>query len=88
MELIAVIILALVVIGVVGFIIAVMALIEVKALKNSTHKIEWMPAPKPSFNDNPLPTEDNESEADETEDDLFADDIDLFLDPRPRRGKA
>lgn len=70
-----------------GFVLATWALIEVKALKNSTHKIQWMPMDmgKPELNDNSFDPIDNTDVVDDTEDDLFADDIDLFLDPRGKK---
>ena len=81
---------AMAMIGVIGFVIAVIALIEIKALKSSTHKIQWVPANNPtsSLNDKSSPGGDNGPVGfDELDDELFVDDIDLFLDKKPRKKK-
>lgn len=80
---------ALGLLGAIGLTVAVMALIEVKALKRSTHKIEWVPIDQkePSLNDKPSISNDNSPIDDFTDDDLFADDIELYLDKKKSRRK-
>lgn len=77
------------IIGCIGFFMGVWALIEVKAMQKSTHKIQWMPLDdqKSSFDDKtPLDGDNQEIDDIFTSDELFADDIDLYLDP-PRKRK-
>ena len=71
---------ALGVLGVIGLVIGSMALIEIKALKQSTHKIQWVPAEQPlsGLADKGASSVDNIYDDDDH--DLFGDDIDLFMD--------
>ena len=58
-------------VGVVGFVIATLALIEIKALKASTHKIQWMPLDTgSSLNDKSGAEEDNKEVMSWDDDDL------------------
>ena len=57
------------------------AIIEVKALQRSTHKIEWRPMGAPE-DDKANQNVDNTEVDAFGDDDLFMDDIDLFLDKK------
>lgn len=87
MEIIMAVALAFSLIGLIGGVFGVLALIEVRALKQSTHKIQWVPMDNPAQpSDNEVVNSDNEKSVDEWEDDLFQDDIDMFMDP-PSKGR-
>jgi hypothetical protein len=81
--------LALGIIGVIGFIVATLSLIEIKALKQSTHKIEWRPLdePKSGLDDKLPPIDNNTDELSFDDVELFGDDIELFMDGPPIKKK-